>query len=178
VLELFAGSFQGVWFGVIGFFIVIAAEQQAMGAEMRAAFSGVKAVDLMSTPLVAIPAGSSVDLAAIEYFARYGYTAFPILDVHEQLLGIVTIDRVEALAPARRVLTLVDEIAERDPQLIVGENVDVAELLARPAFTRVGRAVVVDERGMPVGLVSITDVQRAIRSARLRAGQTPGRAVA
>jgi len=90
----------------------------------------------------------------------------------------VTIDRVEALAPARRGLALVDEVVERDPQLVVGEDVDVAELLERPVFTRVGRAVVVDERGIAVGLVSITDVQRAIRSARLKAAQTPSRAPA
>ena len=40
-------------------------------------------------------------------------------------------------------------------------------LLERPAFARVGRAVVVDERGRPVGLVSITDVKRALRASRL-----------
>ena len=177
-LELFAGSFEGLWLGGIGFFIVIAADQQAMGAEIRAAFSGVKAADLMSTPLVAIPAGLSVNRATTEYFARYRYTAFPVVDARQQLLGIVTIDRVEALAPARRGLSLVDEVADRDPQLVVGEDVDVAELLERPAFTRVGRAVVVDERGIAVGLVSITDVQRAIRSARLKAAQTPSRAAA
>ena len=177
-LELFAGSLEGLWLGGIGFFIVIAADQQAMGAEIRAAFSGVKAADLMSTPLVAIPAGLSVNRATTEYFARYRYTAFPVVDAQQQLLGIVTIDRVEALAPARRGLSLVDEVADRDPQLVVGEDVDVAELLERPAFTRVGRAVVVDERGIAVGLVSITDVQRAIRSARLKAAQTPSRAAA
>ena len=85
---------------------------------------------------------------------------------------------MEALAPARRGLTLVEEIADRDPGLVIGEDVDVATLLERSAFTEVGRAVVIDEHGTPVGLVSITDVQRAIRSARLRAQQTPDRTAA
>lgn len=44
---------------------------------------------------------------------------------------------------------------------------DVAHLLERPAFARVGRALVVDEDGRPVGIVSITNVQRALRAARL-----------
>jgi predicted transcriptional regulator len=178
VLAFLAGSLEGLWFALIGFFIVSAAGQQAMGAEIRTVFSGVKAADLMSTPVVAIPAGSSVELTSTGYFARYRYTAFPVIDARQQPVGIVTIDRVEALAPARRGLTRIDEIAERDPQLVVGEDVDVAELLERPAFTRVGRAVVVDEHGVAVGLVSITDVQRAIRSARLTAGQTPNRTAA
>jgi len=37
----------------------------------------------------------------------------------------------------------------------------------RPAFAKVGRAVVIDELGRPVGLVSITDVKRSLRASRL-----------
>jgi hypothetical protein len=40
-------------------------------------------------------------------------------------------------------------------------------LLERPAFSRVGRAVVLDLRGVPVGLLSITDVERSMRAFRL-----------
>jgi CBS domain-containing protein len=40
-------------------------------------------------------------------------------------------------------------------------------VLERPAFARVGRAVVLDEPGRPAGLISITDVQRALRASRL-----------
>jgi CBS domain-containing protein len=42
-----------------------------------------------------------------------------------------------------------------------------ARLLERPAFAKFGRAVVIDERGRPIGLVSITDVQRSLRASRL-----------
>jgi hypothetical protein len=53
--------------------------------------------------------------------------------------------------------------------LIVRADDDVAELIARPGFARVGRAVVVGDDAVPVGLVSITDVQRALRAAQLSA---------
>jgi len=177
VLSLLAGSFEGLWFALIGFFIVTAAAQQAAGAEIRAVFSGVRAADLMSVPLIAIPSGLTVELAS-QYFARYRYTAFPVLDAGRRLHGIVTIEHVEALTPERRRLTLVDDIANDDPGLIVGQDDDVAALLERSAFTQVGRAIVIDEHGTPIGLVSITDVQRAIRGARLGVPQTPGRAAA
>ena len=61
------------------------------------------------------------------------------------------------------------EIADRDTQLIVAGDEDVARLLERPAFARVGRAVVIDELGRPAGLVSITDVKRSLRASRLAA---------
>ena len=66
------------------------------------------------------------------------------------------------------------DIVDGDRSLVVTGDVDVVELLERPAFARVGRAVVVDAHGMPVGLVSITDVKRAIRGARLTAHAPSG----
>jgi hypothetical protein len=43
----------------------------------------------------------------------------------------------------------------------------VAELLERPAFQRLGRAIVRTNRGA-VGILSISGVQRAVRTLRLR----------
>jgi len=58
-------------------------------------------------------------------------------------------------------------VADCDPALIVHTEEDVARLLERPAFSRFGRAVVIDADGRPVGLVSITDVQRSLRAYKL-----------
>lgn len=62
------------------------------------------------------------------------------------------------------------EIADRDPQLLVGADEDIARLLERKAFAASGRAIVVDRRRYPLGLISITDVQRALRAHELTAG--------
>lgn len=177
VLLLFgAYAYDGLWLALIGFFVVMASKQQAMGAEIRAVFSGVRAAQLAARPVVTVPADVPVQVAAAEYFARYPYTAFPVVGAHQRVLGLVTIDRVTGLAAAQRASTRVAEIAERDPELLIGEDADIGDLLERPAFARVGRAVVVDAQRTPVGLISITDVQRAIRSARLREPGDSGRA--
>ena len=175
VLELLYGSAEGLWLSLIGVFIVAAAGAQAMNAEVLAIVSGVKASSLMASPVVVIPAELSVAVATSDYFARYGYTAFPVVDALRGLLGLVTIDRVQALAPGRRATTDVTEIVDGDPALVASEDLDVARLLERPAFARVGRAVVVDGHGAAVGLLSITDVQRALRSAQLTAADAARR---
>ena len=169
-LEFLGGAPDGLVLALIGFFIVMAAGQQAMGAEVQAALSGVRARELMSTPVIAIPDTCTVAQASREYFMPYRYTAFPVVDAAGRAIGLVSVAQLESRTLRGHLEQTLAELAERDPELFLGEDEDVAQLLERPAFARVGRAVVLDEQGAPVGLVSITDVQRALRAARL-AGQ-------
>ncbi len=51
------------------------------------------------------------------------------------------------------------ETAARDPELVVGEHQDVAELIELPAFQRTGRAIVRTDRG-GLGILSTTATMR------------------
>jgi Zn-dependent protease/predicted transcriptional regulator len=166
-LEFVGGAPQGLWLALIGFFVVMAAGAQAVGAQVQAAFSGACASELMSTPVVSIPQRTTAAQAGTDYFLPYRYTSFPVVDERGRAVGLVSVAQIEALTPERRVEHRVGEIADRDPGLMVGGEEDVARVLERPAFARAGRAVVVDESGSPLGLISITDVQRALRASRL-----------
>jgi predicted transcriptional regulator len=121
----------------------------------------------MSTPVVSIPLNVSLEQAGADYFLPYLYTAFPVVDASGRFGGVIAVNRVDAIPRRERASRLVSDVADRDPELAVGEEEDVAALLSRPAFGRVGRAVVVDALGSPVGLLSITDIQRTLRAARL-----------
>ena len=166
-LEFLAGAPMGLWLALIGFFIVMAAGQQAAGAELEAALSGVHARELMSSPVVSIPGDTSIAGAARDYFVLYRYTSFPVVDEFGRALGLLTLTQMQSPTVTHDGVQRAAEIADRDAALIVGEDEDVTQLLSRPAFMRVGRAVVVDDRRVPVGLVSVTDVERALRAARL-----------
>jgi CBS domain-containing protein len=167
-LEFISGSPMGLWLVVIGFFLVGAAGAQAMNAQVRTAFSGVNARGLMSTPVVTVPAEISVEQAVRDYFLPYRYTAFPAVDVAGRLLGLLTVKMAEAVPRQQRATRRVADVVNRDPALTVDEEQDVSGLLERPAFARIGRAVVVDAGRVPVGLLSITDVERSIRVSRLQ----------
>lgn len=173
VLELFSGYAGGLWLAIVGVFIVAAAGAQAVSAQVQATFSGVHARDLMSRPVVSIPQDVTLAQAGSEYFLPYLYTAFPVVDGDGHFGGVIAVSRVDAVPARERPFKQVGEVADHDPELAVGEDEDVATLLTRPAFARVGRAVVVDEHDEPVGLLSITDIQRTLRAARL--GRTPAR---
>ena len=166
-LALIGGSPGGLWLAVIGFFLITAAGAQAASAQARTALSGVRAGELMSHPVAMIPAGLSVQRAVTEHFLPLRFTAFAVVELGGELVGLVTLGDIESLTPAERDTRTVGDIAHRDPALVVREEQEVAPLLEQPAFARVGRAVVVDHDDRPVGLVSITDVQRSIRASRL-----------
>jgi Zn-dependent protease len=169
-LGLFAtlgGAFGGLWPAMIGFFVIVAAKAEEGGLKLRTALAGREAEVLMSFPAVTIPAEITVEEAVDDYFVRCRYSAFPVR-WGTWKVGLVDLKTVESVPAARRHTTTVGEIAIDDPALIVHRDQDVAELLERPAFQRVGRAVVLDGGG-ELGILSITDVQRALRAYELEA---------
>jgi orotate phosphoribosyltransferase len=86
-----------------------------------------------------------------------------------QLMSL-RVERPVVVALARGGVPVAYEIA-----VFVDEHQDIAELLERPSFQRVGRAVVLTERG--AGILSITDVQRALRAFDLRSDRSPNHPV-
>ena len=166
VLLWMDGSPGGLWFAVIGIFLVAAASAERVEEQVVALLSGVRVSELMSQPAITIPA--ELALADAErYFERHRFTAFPITDRSGRAVGLLSIDQLEKAPRSAWSTSTAGELADRDPELILREEADVAQLLERPTFARVGRATVIDETGRPIGLISLTDIQRAIRANRL-----------
>lgn len=160
-----AGAFGGLWLALIGFFITAAAKAEEEGLRVRVALTGRSAGRLMTYPALTIPAGTTVAEAIDRFFIGAKHPAFPVLD-GDRLLGMVDTAAIAKVPPTHRSATRVGEIAFEDPTLVVGEDQDVAELLERPSFTRVGRAVVLTAEG-GIGLLSITDVNRVLQALEL-----------
>lgn len=160
-----AGAIGGIWLAVVGIFVIVAAKAEEGGLRVRTAFAGREAGRFMSFPAIAVPAEISVERAVEDFFVRYRYTAFPVIE-NGQPVGLIDVSHTERVPASRRAETSVSEAAVVDPELVVDQHQDVAELLERPAFQRLGRAVVRTERG-GVGLISITDVNRALRAIEL-----------
>jgi len=67
-------------------------------------------------------------------------------------------------------VTLVAAAVHRDADLLVSRDWPAAELLKVRAFRRLGRAVVVDDHGGAIGLLSVTDLERRLRADGLLPG--------
>lgn len=164
------GAPGGLWFAVIGFFLATAAGAERMHQQVGAALGNLPASELMSAPVTTVPAQVTVAEAG-RYFAEFRYGAFPVVDAAAKVVGVLTIDQVSRHAAAERSRLLVADVAHSDPSLLIAATDEVAPLLERPAFARAGHAVVVDAAGRAHGMVSITDVRRALRAARVTGSQ-------
>ena len=159
------GVVSGIWFAIVGVFVAGAAKVEERGLLIRTAFTGREAGRLMTYPAVSIPAATTVREALRDYFAVRGYRAFPVLD-GERLLGLLDADTARRVPAVERDALTAGELVSYQPELVVDEHQDVAELLERPAFERLGRALVLTSAG-GIGIVSITDVQRVLRALEL-----------
>ena len=80
--------FSGVWLALIGFVINGSARGAAMQTGSPAGSSGVSVADVMDREPVAIPGELSVERALDEYFLRYRWPWFPVVDAAHRFLGL------------------------------------------------------------------------------------------
>jgi CBS domain-containing protein len=144
IVLAFQGAPGGLWIAFIGVFVIAGAAAEQQQEQIMAAFTGLEAQDLMSRPAVSIDARAGLDEAR-ELFARYRYTAFPVTGHDGRAIGMLSIKQLQRAPPVRRPVVTVGQLADRDPAL----------------------AVRGDRSGRPVGVLSITDVEREVRARHL-----------
>jgi len=175
ILAIFAGEIDGLWFALLGAFLIVAAGAEAQASRLSHALRDQTVAELMSQPAVSLPASLTVTEAALEGFARYFFTAFPVIDAEGRAIGIVTQSDIRVQPPPARATTTLATIAHRDAALRIEPTRSASALLTDPMFRSVGRAVVVDELGRPLGIVSVTDIERRLRAEGLVAHPGPQR---
>lgn len=176
VIAFAGGAVGGLWLALIGGFLIVAAGAEAQGMALHRAFAGRAVTELMSTPPVALPASLTLEDAIRVGFVRHLFNAFPVVDDAGRAIGVLTLDAVRRVPPEARRTVTVRQAAVTDPGLLVDPATAIADLLQQPAFLRVGRAVVVDAEQRPLGVLSVTDVQRRLRADALLSPTSPARA--
>ncbi len=178
IVSFASGAVGGLWLALIGGFIIVAAAAEAQRATIEREFAGRIAATVMTAPAVTLAADLSLQDAVVVGFSRHLFSAFPVVGPDGRALGVLTIDDVRLVPPADRSHRRVGDVACLDPALLVTPQTPVTELLARPAFLRTGRVVVVDAARRPVGIVSITNIERRIRADALLNERSPYRTAA
>ena len=166
----FSGYAGGLWFALIGGFLVVASGAEAQSSRVECALRGRTVGQLMSAPAFTLGADATLADAVTTGFARHLFSAFPVVDGTGKAVGLLTLDDVRRVPEDRRAVTLVAAAVHRDADLLVSRDSPAAELLKVRAFQRLGRAVVVDDHGGAIGLLSVTDLERRLRADGLLPG--------
>ena len=157
----------GIWLAFIGFMLFQAARATAARNELTKRLGNVSVRDVMDADPVAIEAGTSVERALDEYFLRYGWPWFPVVDGARRFVGLLkrgTADAVpEVSRPGCQVSELLD--AERAETQRIGEDEPLEALLGNTELRRLGALAATDAEGRLSGVITLDAVARALRTA-------------
>ena len=116
---------------------------------------------------MAIPARTPVTQALDEYFLRYGWSWFPVVDDTGRFLGISRQERLQGAADGGEGWLTVDAVldSEETASWRVSEDRPLTELLSSEPLGRLGALMAVDGEGVLRGVVTVEQVRRALQSA-------------
>src|SRR5690606_32322110 len=97
VLVAIGDVFGGVWLALIGMIVNGAARGAAMQTAISSRVDGLLVADVMDREPVAIPGDISVERALDEYFLRYRWPWFPVVDAAHRFLGLLRRDRADGV---------------------------------------------------------------------------------
>jgi Zn-dependent protease len=169
---IFAGDvFAGVWLALIGMVINGSARGAAMQTAITSKISDLRVADVMDREPVAIPGELSIEKALDEYFLRYQWPWFPVVDAAHRFLGLVVRDKADEVPEVSRASSLVSDLIERDDGTFqVRDDTPLDSLLSNQNLRRFGALMAVDDEGKLSGVITVEQVGRALRDAGGGAG--------
>ncbi|MGH2981223.1 MAG: site-2 protease family protein [Solirubrobacterales bacterium] len=156
--------FSGIWLVFIGILINSSARGAALQTSISSRIEGMRVADVMDTEPVAIPEELTVEQALDEYFLRYRWPWFPVVDTAGRFKGLLVRDRADEVPEVSRAGTTVGDLVEPDPgSLHVLEDSPLDALLGNEALSRLGALIAVDADGRLRGVITAEQVGRALR---------------
>ena len=157
----------GIYTAIIGWFLSQGARAAIASTAFTERLDGITVADIMDAEPVTMPASTTTLRAQDEFFLRYRWDWFPVVDDVGRFLGVVSEQRIDS------------EIAAGRPALEVGQLVEVAEaerwrvasdrplesLLGDEHLRANGALMAVDADGVLRGVVTIEQVRRALSAA-------------
>ncbi|HEX4282297.1 MAG TPA: site-2 protease family protein [Solirubrobacteraceae bacterium] len=166
-------NLSGLWLIGIAFLMYQSAKAALVQTAISAQIEGVRVADIMDRQPVAIPSRTAVTQALDEFFLRYGWSWFPVIDDDYRFLGIARQERLAAAQDRGEDWLTVDAVLEpeQDGGWRINEDRPITEVISSENLGRLGALMAVDGDGVLRGVVTVEQVRRALQAAF----GTPGR---
>jgi Zn-dependent protease len=159
----------GIWLAVLGFILRGAARGALAQTNITSRIEGISVADVMDREPVAIPEDVSVEQALDEYFLRYRWPWFPVVDAAQRFVGLLDRGTADEVPAVERASSKVHDVYAPDSgTLAVREDTPLEAILRNEALRRLGAVVATDDQGRIRGVLTIDAIGRALRP------QTPG----
>jgi Zn-dependent protease len=159
--------FSGLWLVAVDFLLSQAARGAIVQTALTERIERVRVADIMDSEPVAIPSDAPVGRALDDYFLRYGWSWFPVIDGGGHFLGIARQPRLQNVFDSGEGWLTVGSVLDDRESGSWRVNLDrpLTEVLSSDSLGRLGAVMAVDDLGVLRGVVTIEQVQRALRSA-------------
>jgi len=165
----FWGIARGEGFGlltvVISFILYQAASAAVAQSLISKRIAKVTVADIMDRDPVTVPAELTLLEVHEQFFMRYGWPWFAVVDPARHFLGVVRASTVDAEISAGRPALAVVDALEPNLQVRISEQEPLEVLLGSEGLGRLGAMVAVDAEGVLRGVVTLAQVQQALRTA-------------
>jgi Zn-dependent protease len=165
VTDSIFGSFGGIWLALIGVMITGAAKGASRQTQVSGRIHHISVADVMDRQPVTIPGDISVEQALDQYFLRYRWPWFPVVDAAHRFLGLLQREAADDVPEVSRTVSLVSEIVDHDRGLFIRDDTPLDSLLANANLRRFGALMAVDADGRLSGVITVEQVGRALKDA-------------
>jgi Zn-dependent protease len=165
-LLLSVHSFAGLWLVALAYILYQSARGAVIQSALDERIDGVRVLDIMDTQPVAIPAELPVGQALEEYFLRYRWAWFPVVDENGHLKGIARQERAQASVDAGEGWLTMGAVLEPEAaRWRVLQDRPITDVLGSESLGALGAVMAVDGDGVLRGVVTVEQVRRALSSA-------------
>ncbi|HEY8867547.1 MAG TPA: site-2 protease family protein, partial [Solirubrobacteraceae bacterium] len=164
LLLVVIGELWGLWIALMGFLVARWAQAEDVNATIASRLEGLRVADVMDAEPVAIDAGTRLDHAEDQFFLRYGWPWFPVVDQPGHVLGVLTQSKVDQVPAALRNEYTADQVMIADPGTFkVNLDAPLETLLSAEGLGQLGALLAVDAEGVLRGIVTADQVRQALR---------------
>jgi Zn-dependent protease len=157
----------GIWLALIGFILGQSARGYLAQSDFASRIDGISVADVMDSDPVFLTEDTTVERALDEYFLRYRWPWFPVVDAGEHFQGLLVREAADGVPELSRATQTVGQVFELDASatLRVRDDAPLESLLGNDALRRLGGLAAVDADGRLRGVITADQVGRALRDA-------------
>jgi CBS domain-containing protein len=167
-LQIFKGALiGGLWFIFIGMFLRGIAESNYQELVIKQLLEEVQVQEVMISEVVSVPLALPLNHLIKEYFFRYGYRGFPVIE-EGNVLGMVSLSDVKGISePEQRAKTVADIMTPVNKNILIPPETSLAEALQRMIQQGVGRLLVIQDNSKMVGMITKDGLFRFLEIKRI-----------
>ncbi len=166
ILFIFMGNFMGgIWFAIIGWFLQSSAYASYRQTVFEIASKGIKVKDIMKEDVVVVPKDLTLNDIINEYFMKYRYGRFPVVESTEdqRFIGMVSIHDIKSFSSQERDDVKVGDIVKTvTDKEIVSRDMEVSDAIKKMSENDLGHLVIMSGDSLQ-GLITKSDVMKFMK---------------